>query len=190
MSFDPHRSATGESSQRDLFDWPSVQPSRESRVVHDLAVTHVNSVMQIPSAGCDEVRAQGRLLTLQRQPFKFSHCELPLVVLLPEGDAAVSGLRRGFRALAGGFQMKQEFCVSSEIRRGWRRNTLLTDPAQDPRRPTLIKDAEEEIPMKAYRLITLVAAVLINVLVARVLIVDDEIGVSPDQAPAAAAQAP
>jgi hypothetical protein len=86
--------------------------------------------------------------------------------------------------------MKQEFCVSSEIRRGWRRNTLLTDPAQDPRRPTLIKDAEEEIPMKAYRLITFVAAVLINVLVARVLIVDDEIGVSPDQAPAAAAQAP
>jgi hypothetical protein len=44
--------------------------------------------------------------------------------------------------------------------------------------------------MKTYRLITLAAAVLINVLVARVLIVDDEIGVSPDQAPAAAAEAP
>jgi hypothetical protein len=43
--------------------------------------------------------------------------------------------------------------------------------------------------MKTYRLITLAAAVLINVLVARVLI-DDKVGASPDQAPAAAAEAP
>jgi hypothetical protein len=43
--------------------------------------------------------------------------------------------------------------------------------------------------MKTYRLITLVAAVLVNVLVARVLIVDDEIGVTPDQAAAVTAEA-
>ena len=43
--------------------------------------------------------------------------------------------------------------------------------------------------MKTYRLITLVAAVLITVLVARFLD-DGKIGVSPDQADVAAAQAP
>jgi hypothetical protein len=36
--------------------------------------------------------------------------------------------------------------------------------------------------MKTYRLITLAAAVLVNVLIARALIVDDEIGVPADQA--------
>jgi hypothetical protein len=41
--------------------------------------------------------------------------------------------------------------------------------------------AQEEILMKTYRLITLAAAVLVNVLIARALIVDDEIGVPADQ---------
>jgi hypothetical protein len=43
--------------------------------------------------------------------------------------------------------------------------------------------------MKTYRLITLVAAVLITVLIARFLS-DGRIGVSPDRADAVAAQAP
>jgi hypothetical protein len=43
--------------------------------------------------------------------------------------------------------------------------------------------------MKPYRLITLVAALLINVLVARVLIVDDQISVPADQAQTIAAEA-
>ena len=42
--------------------------------------------------------------------------------------------------------------------------------------------AQAEIRMKTYRLITLAAAVLVNVLIARALIVDDEIGVPADQA--------
>jgi hypothetical protein len=37
--------------------------------------------------------------------------------------------------------------------------------------------AQKERLMKTYRLITLAAAVLVNVLIARALIVDDEIGV-------------
>jgi hypothetical protein len=43
--------------------------------------------------------------------------------------------------------------------------------------------------MKTYRLITLAAAVLITVLVARVF-TDEKVGASPDQAHALAAQAP
>jgi hypothetical protein len=66
MRIDPHRSAACESNKRDLFDWSPVQPNCESCVVHDVAVAHVDSVMQIASAGCNEVRAQRRFLTLQR----------------------------------------------------------------------------------------------------------------------------
>jgi hypothetical protein len=43
--------------------------------------------------------------------------------------------------------------------------------------------------MKTYRLIALIAAVLITVLIARVL-TDENVGASPDQAHAVAAQAP
>jgi hypothetical protein len=81
--------------------------------------------------------------------------------------------------------MKQALCVSSEIQRVGRRNTPFTAPAQDcqPYHPM------KETAMKAYRLITLAAALLINVLVARVLI-EDKIEVSPDEAHAMAAEAP
>lgn len=44
--------------------------------------------------------------------------------------------------------------------------------------------------MKTYRLITLAAAVLVNVLIARTFIVDDEIGVPADQMQTVVVQAP
>jgi len=49
--------------------------------------------------------------------------------------------------------------------------------------------AQNETPMKTYRLITFVAAVLITVLIAQFLS-DKKISVPPDEAQAAAAQAP
>ena len=40
-----------------------MQAACESRVVHDLTVADVDSVMQIASAGCNQVGAQGRLVS-------------------------------------------------------------------------------------------------------------------------------
>src|SRR5882757_40477 len=100
MRFDPHRAAAGESSQRDFFDRPPVQPTCKSRVMHDLAIANVDSVMQITAAGCNEVRAQRRLLALRHQLFQASHCEHPPVILRsetmrPVSYVVVSGLARG-----------------------------------------------------------------------------------------------
>src|SRR5882757_10293474 len=77
VRFDPHRVAAGESRHRDLFDWPPVQATRKSRVMHDPAITHVDPVMQIAAAGCNEVRAQRWLLALRRQLSQAGHCERP-----------------------------------------------------------------------------------------------------------------
>jgi hypothetical protein len=74
MRFDPYRAAAGESSQRNFFDGAPAQPICESRVVHDLAIANVDSVMQISPARCNEVRAQRRLLKLRGQLFQASHC--------------------------------------------------------------------------------------------------------------------
>jgi hypothetical protein len=59
MRFDPHRPAARESSQRDFFDWPPMQATCESCVVHHVAVAHIDSVVQIASARCNKVSPQG-----------------------------------------------------------------------------------------------------------------------------------
>jgi hypothetical protein len=74
MRFDPYRAAAGESSQRNFFDGSPAQPICKPGVMHDLAIAHVDSVMQISSAGCNEVRTQRRLLKLWGQLFHASHC--------------------------------------------------------------------------------------------------------------------
>ena len=85
VRFDPYRAAAGKSSQGDFLDRPPLKPTCESRVVHDFTAAHVDSVMHKTTAGCNEVGAQRRLLTLGHQLFRASHAENPLIVkLLPE----------------------------------------------------------------------------------------------------------
>jgi hypothetical protein len=56
---------------------------------------------------------------------------LPVVVMLGnDGEIALPG---HFRACGAGFQMKRESCVSFEILARAERNTLFTQPAQNPR---------------------------------------------------------
>jgi hypothetical protein len=74
MRFDPYRAAAGESSQRNFFDGSPAQPICKSRVMHDLAIAHIDSVVQISSTGCNEVRTQRWLLKLWDQLFQASHC--------------------------------------------------------------------------------------------------------------------
>ncbi len=61
--------------------------------MHDPAITHIDSVMQIAAAACNEVRAQGGLLRLRRELFQANHCELPLVLMVlgKDGEIALPG---------------------------------------------------------------------------------------------------
>jgi hypothetical protein len=52
---DPGRVAAGETSETNLFHRPSVQAVCESRVMHDLATTDIDSVMQVTTTRCDNV---------------------------------------------------------------------------------------------------------------------------------------
>jgi hypothetical protein len=160
-------------SQGDLFNRPPMQANCESRVVHDLALADVDSVMQIASAGGNEVSAQRGLLVLQRQLFESSHCAHLSTVFLPPGEAEADGLRGGFRGPARAFHLKQAPCVSFETScSGAEIHCLST-------LPTIQLTLRLEIPMKSYRLIALAAAVLINVLAARAL-VSEKVGAPVD----------
>ena len=55
---DPDRLTTGETSERNFFHRPSAQTVRESRVMHHLATTDVNSMVEIASAPSDQMRTQ------------------------------------------------------------------------------------------------------------------------------------
>jgi hypothetical protein len=102
------------------------------------------------------------------------------------GNDAVTQLRGRFQALRTAFQMKRAFCVSFEMRRGAGETRYLRTPRKiHGTQP----NEDQEAPMKTYRLITLVAAVLITVLFARFLS-DEKVGVSSDQGNVIAAQAP
>jgi hypothetical protein len=62
----PDALATCETSQRNFFHRPSAQTLRESRIVNNLAIAYIYSVMQISAAGRDKMRTQrGRLVTSQ-----------------------------------------------------------------------------------------------------------------------------
>ncbi len=52
---DPARVAVRETSERNFYHRPSVKAVCESRVMHDLATTDVDSVMLVTTARCDNV---------------------------------------------------------------------------------------------------------------------------------------
>ena len=52
---DPDRATAGEISERYLFHRPSAKPEAESRVMHDLAIADVDSVVQITTTRRDDV---------------------------------------------------------------------------------------------------------------------------------------
>ena len=66
----PDALATCETSQRNFFHRPSAQTLRESRVVNNLAIAYVYSVMQISATGCDKVRTQRWLLLTPQEPVR------------------------------------------------------------------------------------------------------------------------
>jgi hypothetical protein len=99
-------------------------------------------------------------------------------------DAAASELRRGFQGSGRAFQMKQGISV---FRLKYRPVEAETRCLRAPSRIHARTLSTPEILMKIYRLITLVAAVLITVLVAR-LFIDEKVGVLA--AEAATAEAP
>jgi hypothetical protein len=55
-------------SERNLFHRFSAQTARASWVMHDLASTDVDAVMQIAAPRCDKVRAQRGFLVPDQQP--------------------------------------------------------------------------------------------------------------------------
>jgi hypothetical protein len=57
-----------EMSERNFFHRSSTQTMREPRVVHDLASTDVDAVMQIAAPRCDKVRAQRGFLGPHQEP--------------------------------------------------------------------------------------------------------------------------
>ena len=65
-----HRDALSvrEMSERNFFHRSSAQTMREPRVVHDLASTDVDAVMQITAPRCDKVRAQRGFLVPDQEP--------------------------------------------------------------------------------------------------------------------------
>ena len=82
-----------------------MQTARKSGVMHDLASAHVNPVMQIPSARCDEVRARWGLRRWSSRLFQACHALRPLV---GRGcNDGLNGLRHHFGVLPPVFQMKR-----------------------------------------------------------------------------------
>lgn len=67
---DPDALAASETSQRNFFDRPSAQTLRESRIVDNLAIAYIDSVMQISAAGRDKMRTQRGLLVIPQKPVR------------------------------------------------------------------------------------------------------------------------
>src|SRR5882757_10508771 len=66
----PDALATGETRQRNFFHRPSAQTLRESRIVNNLAIACIYSVMQISAPGRDEMRTQRGLLVTPHKPVR------------------------------------------------------------------------------------------------------------------------
>jgi hypothetical protein len=64
----PDALSAREMSERNLFHRFSAQTARASWVMHDLASTDVDAVMQIAAPRCDKVRAQRGFLVPDQQP--------------------------------------------------------------------------------------------------------------------------
>jgi hypothetical protein len=67
---DPDALATGETRQRNFFHRPSAQALRESRIVNNVAIACIYSVMQISAPGRDEMRTQRGLLVTPQEPVR------------------------------------------------------------------------------------------------------------------------
>jgi hypothetical protein len=66
----PDALATCETSQSNFFHRPSAQTLRESRIVNNLAIAYIYSVVQIAATGRDEMRTQRRLLVTAQEPVR------------------------------------------------------------------------------------------------------------------------
>ena len=64
----PDTLSAREMSERNFFHRSSAQSMREPRVVHELASTDVDAVMQIAAPRCDKVRAQRGFLVPEQGP--------------------------------------------------------------------------------------------------------------------------
>jgi hypothetical protein len=64
----PDALATCETSQRNFFHGASAQTVRESRIVNNLAIACIYSVMQIPATRRDKMRTQRGLLVIPQKP--------------------------------------------------------------------------------------------------------------------------
>jgi hypothetical protein len=66
----PDALATCETSQRNFFHRPSAQTMRESRIMNDLAIAYIYSVMQVSATGRDKMRTQRGILVTPQKPVR------------------------------------------------------------------------------------------------------------------------
>jgi hypothetical protein len=55
MGSDPDTAALCERSEKNLFQWSSVEAARESGIMHHLATADVNSIVQMTATRCDNM---------------------------------------------------------------------------------------------------------------------------------------
>src|SRR5215469_13116094 len=74
---DPDLAPPSKLQEGNLFNWTVTQPARQSAVLHDPPLTHVDAVMRISSTRRREVRADGRFTSRIERFIGGPHVELP-----------------------------------------------------------------------------------------------------------------